>query len=137
MKRYLKLALALAVISPLVITVFPPPNVVNAQIGNGAGTATLSWLPPTTYTDGTVLNVSRYQLYMQVNGGSYAPVPDAIGGGLTTYVVSGLFNGDYCWQLTALDAAEVESVPSNTACKTISVGGNTPRPNPPTGLTVL
>lgn len=110
------------------------------------GSATLTWTPPTTNTDGSPLtDLASYTLY-QGNGpgDTSGPVYSGIPAGNSNYVVEPLAPGDYCWIATATNLLDVESDFSNEACKTIGESGVTqsvgitvnPKPNSPTGLTV-
>jgi hypothetical protein len=129
MRRVLMLLGALAVLSPLFLV--PAPKV-EAQ-AMGTGTALISWIPPNSYTDGTPLVVNQIKIYREVNGAQIwnlvASIPSISG---TSWLDERLFNGRYCYAATATDFADLESVRSNSECKTVSVGGNIPLPNAPT-----
>ncbi|HEY0339318.1 MAG TPA: putative Ig domain-containing protein [Steroidobacteraceae bacterium] len=79
-----------------------PPSV-------GAGSATLSWIPPTRNTDGSVLTgLAGYRIY-------YGSTPDlgssltVANAGLTRYVVSGLQRATWYFAMTAYDKNGRES----------------------------
>jgi len=75
--------------------------------------ATISWLPPLQNEDGSALtDLAGYRLYY--NGSLLTD----LGAGLATYVVDGLSTGTHCFYMTALNSKGVESVPSETVCKT-------------------
>lgn len=110
--------------------------VTSAAIYAQTGSSMLTWNPPTQYEDGTPLSIAEQRIYRSDNGGAMTQIEALIGPGFSSYVDDLLYNGDYCYQITAVDSAGTESLPSNQACKTVAVTGNVPRPNPPTNLTV-
>lgn len=85
------------------------------------GSATLSWQPPTSNTDGSPLtNLAGYVV-------RYGTAPDALdiqvridNPGLVTYVVSNLAPATWYFQVVAYNSLGVESSPSATGSKTIS-----------------
>jgi hypothetical protein len=85
------------------------------------GSATLSWQPPTSNTDGSPLtNLAGYVV-------RYGTSPDALdiqvridNPGLVTYVVSDLAPATWYFQVVAYNSLGVESSPSATGSKTIS-----------------
>jgi hypothetical protein len=85
------------------------------------GSATLSWQPPTSNTDGSPLtNLAGYVV-------RYGTSPDALdiqvridNPGLVTYVVSDLAPATWYFQVVAYNSVGVESSPSATGSKTIS-----------------
>jgi hypothetical protein len=84
------------------------------------GAATLSWLPPTTNTDGTPLtNLAGYKIYWGTQQGNYPSSATLNDPGLTSYVVQNLVPGTYFFVATAVNAAGSESAFSNVASKTI------------------
>jgi hypothetical protein len=84
------------------------------------GSATLSWLPPTTNTDGSALtNLAGYKVYWGTSQGNYTNSVTVMNPGLATYVVGNLTPNTYYFTVTALNSAGVESVFSNAASKTI------------------
>ncbi|HVJ31218.1 MAG TPA: putative Ig domain-containing protein [Gammaproteobacteria bacterium] len=85
-----------------------------------SGSATLSWLPPTTNTDGTPLtNLAGFKVYWGTAAGNYSSSVTVMNPGLATYVVGNLTPNTYYFAVTALSSAGVESVFSNPASKTI------------------
>lgn len=116
-----------------------------------SGTATLSWIPASTYVSGEPMTLASQRVYSTVtsepacNITSPPSTPFAevqtIGAGISTLVISQLWNGTYYWYVTSVDGQPREGGPSNIVCKRVSIGGNTPPPpvlvpNPPTNLTV-
>ena len=85
------------------------------------GSATLSWQPPTSNTDGSPLtNLAGYVV-------RYGTSPNALdiqvridNPGLVTYVVSDLAPATWYFQVVAYNSVGVESSPSATGSKTIS-----------------
>ena len=84
------------------------------------GTATVSWVPPTTNTDGSALtNLAGYKVYWGPSRGSYPSSVMLANPGLTSHVVSNLSPGTYFFVVTAYNAAGVESSFSPVGSKTI------------------
>jgi hypothetical protein len=84
------------------------------------GSATLSWLPPTTNTDGSALtNLAGYRIYWGPAQGNYPNSTTLSNPGLTSYVISNLSPGTYYFVATAYNSAGVESTFSGVASKTI------------------
>ena len=83
-----------------------------------AGSAMLSWVPPTTNTDGTPLtDLAGYKIHYGSSPGNYG-APMTVGN-VTTYTVTGLGVGTYYFAVTAYDTSGNESGFSNQASKTI------------------
>ena len=92
-------------------------SVVQASLGS----ATLSWNPPTMYTDGTPLNdLSAYRIYFGTSAGSYPNQIEINNPGLTTYVVENLAPATYYFVSTAINSGGIESSYSNVATKTVN-----------------
>jgi hypothetical protein len=84
------------------------------------GSATLSWIPPTTNTDGSPLtNLAGYRVRWGPAAGTYTSSVTLSNPGLTAYVVGNLVPGTYYFVVTALNSAGAESQFSNVASKTI------------------
>ena len=84
------------------------------------GSATLSWTPPTTYTNGSPLNdLEGYKVYWGTSPGDYPSSVTLDNPGLTSYVVENLVPGTYFFVMTALNAPGAESQHSNSASKTL------------------
>jgi hypothetical protein len=85
------------------------------------GTATLSWTPPTTRTDGTALtNLASYRVYYGTSSSALTTRIDVANPGLSSYVVSNLAAGTWYFAVTALDSTGAESTQSNVATLTIN-----------------
>ena len=90
---------------------------VNAQVVNGS--ATLSWVAPTTNTDGTPLtDLSGYTI-------NYGTSPSAlsqavqVSSSTASYTVQGLSAGTWYFTVTANTSLGTQSAPSNVASDTI------------------
>lgn len=87
----------------------------------GAGSATLSWTPPTENEDGSTLtDLAGYKIYYGVSEGSYPNQITVDNVGITTYVVENLSPDTYFFVSTAFNSSGVESDYSNVASKTIN-----------------
>jgi len=95
-------------LSTLVITVFSWREAQSSQV-------TLSWYPPSTYTDGTELNnLAGFNLYLGTTSCNYMFVVNV--GKMTTYTFSDLTDGvRYYFAVTAYDGFGTESAYSNEA----------------------
>lgn len=84
------------------------------------GTATLSWLPPTMNTDGSLLtNLNRYRIYYGTSASALDQIIELNGAGLTTYVIGNLSPATYYFALTAVNSLNIESDKSNVVSKVI------------------
>jgi hypothetical protein len=82
----------------------PPP------VTASTGSATLSWIPPTQNSDGTVLaNLAGYHIYYGTTPDSMSKEVTVSNAGLTRYVISGLAAETWYFSMTAYNAAGVES----------------------------
>jgi hypothetical protein len=92
----------------------PPPA------GGGTGSATLSWYPPTSNTDGSpLLNLAAYRVYWGTSARTFPNAVTLNNPGLATYVVDGLAPATWYFTITAVNSAGVESSFSNVVSKTI------------------
>lgn len=115
-----------------------------------AGTANVSWTPPTTNSDGSPLtDLTGYRIVYGTTQGNPNARIDVAGAATTSATVPNLTNGStYYFYVRSVNAAGTESVNSNVASRTI-VGGTPPTasasatvtvdkvPSPPTGVTVV
>jgi hypothetical protein len=91
-----------------------------AVVAVAAGSATLSWTPPTRNTDGSSLtNLAGYRIYWGRSQGSYTSSATLNSAGLTSYVIDQLTPGTWYFVATAVNSQGVESSFSNAASKTI------------------
>jgi hypothetical protein len=84
------------------------------------GSATLSWTPPTSNTDGSPLtNLAGYRIYWGNAVGDYPNSVSLTNPGLSSYVVDNLVSGTWFFVATAVNSGGTESVFSSPASKTI------------------
>jgi Putative Ig domain len=84
------------------------------------GSATLSWIPPTTNTDESPLtDLAGYKVYWGPAADAFPNSVTLTNPGLTTYVVTDLVPGTYFFAATALNSSGAESVRSDPARQTI------------------
>ena len=89
------------------------------QVANGS--ATLSWQPPTTRTDGSPLtNLAGFRIRYGTTIGSYPNLIDIPNGGLTSAMIENLPPATWYFVISAYDAAGSESVNSSPVSKTIT-----------------
>ncbi|MGE0030168.1 MAG: putative Ig domain-containing protein [Steroidobacteraceae bacterium] len=100
-------------------TAMPAFSITVQQVATGS--ATLSWQPPTTRTDGTALtNLAGYRIRYGTSSGSYPNMIAIPNGGLTSAVVEGLSPANYFFVISAYDSTGAESVNTSPVSKTIS-----------------
>ena len=89
---------------------------------NSPGTATLTWVAPTTNSDNTQLDdLSAFRIYYGTSSSALTGVIDVVADGNTDgFVVSGLAKGTYYFKVSALDSAGVESSQSDEVSKSVS-----------------
>jgi hypothetical protein len=89
--------------------------------GGQLGSATLSWQPPTSNTDGSpLIDLAGYVIRYGTIVGQLTTEVRLSNPGLTTYMVSDLTPATWYFQISAYNASGVESTPSEPASKTIS-----------------
>lgn len=90
-------------------------------VQGSAGSALVSWLPPTTYTDNTALggNLASYRIYYSTEPGTYSNMV-SVSPGVTSAVIENLAPNTYYFVATAVDFEGLESGFSNIAIKTIN-----------------
>lgn len=82
--------------------------------------ATLSWMPPTENSDGSVLtDLASYRVYIGSSPTSLQPLVVISNPGLARYVIDGLAPGHYYFAMTAVDARGVESALSQVVDATL------------------
>lgn len=106
----------------------------------GKDTTTVSWTPPTQYTDGSALTVASYRVYYRQGSATATPQVKSVTGTSTT--LGPLATAKWYVSVTALDAANSESIETNpvifdstgaTASKTVALSVKIP--SPPSNLT--
>ena len=91
-----------------------------AVMQNSNGAVTLSWIPPTQNTDGSVLtNLSGYRIYYGTSPSALNQTITLNNAGLTAYVIQNLSPATYYFALKSLTSSGKESALSQTASKTI------------------
>jgi len=84
------------------------------------GSATLSWQPPTTRTDGSPLtNLTGYRIRYGTSQGSYPNMIDIVNEGVTSAVVENLPPATYYFVASAYDTTGAESSYSSAVSKTV------------------
>jgi hypothetical protein len=86
------------------------------------GSATLSWQPPTTRTDGTPLtNLAGYRVRYGTASGSYPNLITIPNGGLTSAMIENLPPATYYFVISAYDSQGMESANTSPVSKVISL----------------
>lgn len=87
------------------------------------GSVGLTWTPPTTNMDGTVLtDLAGYRVYFGTESRNYYNFLSI--GNITAYRVQNLiFGNEYCFAVTAYDTFGNESDYSNEVCKAVTQPG--------------
>jgi hypothetical protein len=87
----------------------------------GTGAASLSWTPPSQYTDGSPLPLSSISAYRIYHGTSPSGLERLleVGASTTQYTVGELASGTHYFAVTAVTVEGFESPPSQTGSKTI------------------
>jgi len=87
----------------------------------GTGTATLSWTPPTSNSDGTTLtNLAGFQVRYGRTAGNLDQTIRVDNPSINRYVVENLATGTWHFAVVAVNSAGVASSLSNASSKTIS-----------------
>jgi len=85
-----------------------------------SGSATLSWTPPTTNSDGTPLvNLAGFRIVYGQASRQYSQVLDIASPLIATAMIENLSAGTWYFAVKAYTSAGVESDVSNEASKTI------------------
>jgi len=84
------------------------------------GAVTLTWVPPTTNTNGSALtDLAGYRVSYGRSSTSLDQLMQISNAGLTTYTIDGLAQGTWYFTISAYSNAGAQSDPSNVATKTI------------------
>lgn len=100
----------------------PPFSItVNRPAGSGAtGTATLTWMAPTTNTNGSALtDLAGYHIHYGNSPSALSKVIDVANPGTTSYTVGSLASGTWYFAMSAYTTSGLESALSNTGSKAI------------------
>lgn len=97
------------------------------NVGDGPGTATLTWVAPTSNQDGSALDLAGYKIYIGTAPGTYGDPVDigmascSADGADTvcTHRLEGMATGTWYFAAAAYSSANQESEMSNEATKTI------------------
>jgi len=85
------------------------------------GSVTLSWLPPTTNTNGTPLtNLAGYRIYYGTSASSLTHSVQITNPGIASYVISNLSPATWYFSLVSYNSADVESPFSQVVSKAIT-----------------
>jgi hypothetical protein len=100
-------------------TSLPTFNLSVNAAGSSTGSATLSWTPPTTNTNGTSVSLAGYRIYYGTSASNLSRTVQVANAGLTRYVLSDLSAGTWYFAVRAYSSTGSESANSNTGSKTI------------------
>lgn len=101
-------------------TALPAFNIAVTSAGSNNGSATLSWIPPTTLTNGAALtNLAGYRIYYGTSASSLSRMVDVNSAGMTRYVVNDLSPATYYFAIRAYTASGSASASSNVVSKVI------------------
>lgn len=110
----------------IVITVSDGKTTVSLQpfsitVGEGIGSAMLSWMPPLENADGTALiDLAGYQVRYGRSPDELSRVVELPDPGLSTYVIENLTSGTWYFAVAAVNSSGLTSDLSELASKTIS-----------------
>jgi hypothetical protein len=100
-------------------TSLPTFNIAVNAAGSSTGSATLSWTPPTTNTNGSSVSLAGYRIYYGTSASNLSRTVQVANAGLTRYVLSDLSAGTWYFAVRAYSSNGSESANSNTGSKTI------------------
>jgi hypothetical protein len=91
------------------------------QVTAVTGSATLSWVPPTTNTNGTPLtDLAGFIINYGTSPSSMTQTITVASPGTTSYTISNLASGTWYFEVIVYTSAGTQSAPSDVASKTIS-----------------
>jgi len=89
-------------------------------VGTATGSATLSWTPPSTNSDGTTLaDLVGYRVYWGTTQGQYTSSASLNNPGLSRYVIDQLTPAKWYFVVTSINSSGTESQYSNVASKVV------------------
>lgn len=92
---------------------FMPAFAIVVENPTNAGTATLSWVPPTETTiGGTLANLAGYRIYYGASPDTLTQTVNIANPGVTRFVIAGLGAATWYFQMTAYDSNGMESPPT-------------------------
>jgi hypothetical protein len=97
----------------------PSFNIAVNAAGSSTGSATLSWTPPTTNTNGSSVSLAGYRIYYGTSASNLSRTVQVANAGLTRYVLSDLSAGTWYFAVRAYSSNGSESANSNTGSKTV------------------
>jgi len=96
------------------------PTSVTPPVPNSTGSATLSWLAPTTTTSGAALtDLAGYVIYYGSSASSLSQSVQIATVGMQTYVLDNLTAGTWYFAIAAVTNTGAQSALSNVVSKTI------------------
>jgi hypothetical protein len=103
----------------VVTTALPAFSISVTQYSTGS--VTLSWLPPTTNTNGTPLtNLAGYKIYYGTNPSSLNQSVQITNSGIASYVIGNLSPATWYFSLVSYNSLNLESPLSQVVSKTIT-----------------
>jgi Putative Ig domain len=85
-----------------------------------SGSATLSWTPPTQYSNGSMLtNLAGYKIHYGTSANNLTQTVQVANPGLTSYVLSNLSRATWYFGVTAYTSTGAESAMSNVGSKAV------------------
>jgi hypothetical protein len=101
-------------------TSLPAFSVAVNAAGSSSGSATLSWTPPTSNTNGTALtNLAGYRIYYGTSPTNLSRTVQLSNAGLTRYVVNDLSAATWYFSVRAYTSGGAESANSRTVSKVV------------------
>ncbi len=98
-----------------------PFSIEVAEADSGAGSAQISWTPPTTATDGSTLtDLAGYNIFYGTSPSALTQSVNVPNIGVTSYTISGLTSGTWYFVVTSYSASGTQSAPSNVVATTVS-----------------
>lgn len=95
-------------------------NIAVNAAGSSNGSATLSWTPPTSNTNGSTLsNLAGYRISYGTSASNLSRTVQVANAGVTSYVVPDLSAGTWYFAVRAYSSNGSESASSNTATKAV------------------
>lgn len=91
--------------------------------GQDGGSATLTWVAPSTREDGSAFSLSQlggYKIYVGTVDGNLVPAGTIDDPTVTSYTVRNIQQGEYIFAVTAFDSAGIESGFSNMVRKAVN-----------------
>lgn len=101
-------------------TALPAFNIGVNAAGSSSGSATLSWTPPTSNTNGSTLtNLAGYRIYYGTSPSSLTRTVQLSNSSLTRYVIGDLSAATWYFTIRAYTSSGLESANSNTISKIV------------------